>query len=367
MDDLIGKPVLIRSKTAEMTNFLNSNGSNKLTIHNTNNVNLTNISNPINNLNNNGNLTNGASNTNLMHVKFHLNKFHDKLLSKRIKKLNREEMKFRLAHQRVSNDLTSFLRECKKSTGYLNFAEQQQHQQQQIMSSSSSKRKSQCGDDSRKLMLDLDLIAASSSSSSTNYVSVLKFPKTFNFDDENQIIRELKLYSNILKDYNNNNHGNDSARTCSTESLGGGEDHLVTSKLILSSSLVDKSCDPNGIESIMKINGLTPKPIEAKRSSCCKSATLVGESRRKASLNCSSYTSSPTNSNYYYYTNNTNNNYYYNNNTTNSNVLQVKMSRITIKKQIEEKAKEFRRSSSARFSSNLRQMQMNLDAKVKQF
>lgn len=59
-----------------------------------------------------------CANQNLMHVKFHVNKFQDNLLSKRLKQLNNEEMKTRLKHQRTSNELIYFLRECQKSTGY---------------------------------------------------------------------------------------------------------------------------------------------------------------------------------------------------------------------------------------------------------
>lgn len=60
-----------------------------------------------------------VSNQNLMHVKFHANRFQDNLLSKRLQQLNSEEMKQRLRHQRTSNELIFFLRECKKTTGYL--------------------------------------------------------------------------------------------------------------------------------------------------------------------------------------------------------------------------------------------------------
>lgn len=59
------------------------------------------------------------NNHNLLHVKFHVNKFQDNLLSKRLQQLNVEEMKVRLKHQRTSNELVLFLRECQQSTGYL--------------------------------------------------------------------------------------------------------------------------------------------------------------------------------------------------------------------------------------------------------
>lgn len=39
-------------------------------------------------------------------------------MSKRLKQLNNEEMKSRLKHQRTSNELVYFLRECQKTTGY---------------------------------------------------------------------------------------------------------------------------------------------------------------------------------------------------------------------------------------------------------
>lgn len=39
-------------------------------------------------------------------------------MSKRLKQLNNEEMKSRLRHQRTSNELIYFLRECQKTTGY---------------------------------------------------------------------------------------------------------------------------------------------------------------------------------------------------------------------------------------------------------
>jgi hypothetical protein len=58
-------------------------------------------------------------NQNIIQVKMHANRFQDNLLSKRIQQLNSEEMKQRLKHQRASNELVLFLRECKKSTGYL--------------------------------------------------------------------------------------------------------------------------------------------------------------------------------------------------------------------------------------------------------
>lgn len=60
-----------------------------------------------------------SSNQNVMHVKLHVNKFHDNLLSKRLQQLNSDEMKQRLRLQRESNELIMFLRECKKTTGYL--------------------------------------------------------------------------------------------------------------------------------------------------------------------------------------------------------------------------------------------------------
>jgi hypothetical protein len=60
-----------------------------------------------------------ANNQNLLHVKFHVNKFQDNLLSKRLQQLNMEEMKQRLKHQRASNELVVFLKECQQTTGYL--------------------------------------------------------------------------------------------------------------------------------------------------------------------------------------------------------------------------------------------------------
>jgi hypothetical protein len=59
-----------------------------------------------------------GNNTNLLHVKFHSNRFQDNLLSKKLKQLNLEEMKARLKYQRTSNDLLLFLNDCQKSTGY---------------------------------------------------------------------------------------------------------------------------------------------------------------------------------------------------------------------------------------------------------
>ena len=56
---------------------------------------------------------------NLLNVKMHANKFQDNLLNKRLQQLNSDEMKQRLKHQRASNELVMFLRECKKTTGYL--------------------------------------------------------------------------------------------------------------------------------------------------------------------------------------------------------------------------------------------------------
>ena len=58
-------------------------------------------------------------NQNLLHVKFRLNKFEDNLLSKRLKQLDIDEMKWRLRSQRDSNDVTRFLRDCKSTTGYM--------------------------------------------------------------------------------------------------------------------------------------------------------------------------------------------------------------------------------------------------------
>jgi len=60
-----------------------------------------------------------VNNQNLLHVKFHVNKFQDNLLSKRLQQLNTEEMKQRLKHQRASNELVVFLKECQQTTGYL--------------------------------------------------------------------------------------------------------------------------------------------------------------------------------------------------------------------------------------------------------
>ena len=60
-----------------------------------------------------------VNNQNLLHVKFHVNKFQDNLLSKRLQQLNMEEMKLRLKHQRASNELVVFLKECQQTTGYL--------------------------------------------------------------------------------------------------------------------------------------------------------------------------------------------------------------------------------------------------------
>lgn len=57
-------------------------------------------------------------NQHLMQVKFHMNRFQDNLLTKRLQQLNSEEMKSRLKHQRTSNELILFLRECQKTTGY---------------------------------------------------------------------------------------------------------------------------------------------------------------------------------------------------------------------------------------------------------
>lgn len=55
---------------------------------------------------------------NLMHVKFHANRHQENLLCKRLEQLNIEEMKNRLKHQKTSDELIIFLRECKKTTGY---------------------------------------------------------------------------------------------------------------------------------------------------------------------------------------------------------------------------------------------------------
>lgn len=60
-----------------------------------------------------------VNNQNLLHVKFHVNKFQDNLLTKRLQQLNMEEMKLRLKHQRASNELVVFLKECQQTTGYL--------------------------------------------------------------------------------------------------------------------------------------------------------------------------------------------------------------------------------------------------------
>jgi hypothetical protein len=60
-----------------------------------------------------------VNNQNMLHVKFHVNKFQDNLLSKRLQQLNMEEMKLRLKHQRASNELVVFLKECQQTTGYL--------------------------------------------------------------------------------------------------------------------------------------------------------------------------------------------------------------------------------------------------------
>ena len=52
-------------------------------------------------------------------TKFFVNKFQDNLLSKRIRQLDNDELKSRLKHQRASNDLVMFWRDCQKSTGYM--------------------------------------------------------------------------------------------------------------------------------------------------------------------------------------------------------------------------------------------------------
>lgn len=56
--------------------------------------------------------------SNLMHVKFHSNKHQENLLSKRLEQINNEETRYRLKHQKTSDELIIFLRECKKTTGY---------------------------------------------------------------------------------------------------------------------------------------------------------------------------------------------------------------------------------------------------------
>ena len=73
----------------------------------------------VNGNNNNNGQQLVVNNQNLLHVKFHVNKFQDNLLSKRLQQLNVEEMKLRLKHQRTSNELVVFLKECQQSTGYL--------------------------------------------------------------------------------------------------------------------------------------------------------------------------------------------------------------------------------------------------------
>ena len=50
------------------------------------------------------------NNQNLLHVKFHVNKIQENLLSKRLKQLNEQEMKLRLKNQRTSNDLINLIK-----------------------------------------------------------------------------------------------------------------------------------------------------------------------------------------------------------------------------------------------------------------
>ncbi len=59
------------------------------------------------------------NNHNYLQCKFHTNKFHENLLSKRLKQLDVDEMKTRLKNQRDSNELVNFLKKCQVSTGYL--------------------------------------------------------------------------------------------------------------------------------------------------------------------------------------------------------------------------------------------------------
>lgn len=82
------------------------------------------------------------ANQNLMHVKFHVNKFQDNLLSKRLQQLNTEEMKSRLKYQRTSNELLYFLRECQKTTGY--YSKMNEYKNQMQSSTDSFESKSFC-------------------------------------------------------------------------------------------------------------------------------------------------------------------------------------------------------------------------------
>ena len=79
-------------------------------------MNLSNSALPVKTQPKSNNLNN---NHNYLQCRFHTNKFHENLLSKRLKQLDVDEMKTRLKNQRDSNELVNFLKNCQVSTGYL--------------------------------------------------------------------------------------------------------------------------------------------------------------------------------------------------------------------------------------------------------
>lgn len=103
----------------------------------------------------------------------------DNLLSKRLKQLNNEEMKSRLRHQRTSNELIYFLRECQKSTGYYSkLNELKQHQQQQHSGGSMSTRAVFDSSSLESTSFYNPKSTSSSSSSSSGHVATARRPLT---------------------------------------------------------------------------------------------------------------------------------------------------------------------------------------------
>lgn len=113
------------------------------------------------------------NNQNLLHVKFHVNKIQENLLSKRLKQLNEQEMKLRLKNQRTSNDLVNFLNDCKQSTGYLSKMKLNRNTATSTLDSLEQKS-SICSMQSKDHILESN----TSSSFDMNYISPVEEAKT---------------------------------------------------------------------------------------------------------------------------------------------------------------------------------------------
>ncbi|RNA23656.1 hypothetical protein BpHYR1_050912 [Brachionus plicatilis] len=111
---------------------------------------------------------------NLMHVKFHANKHQENLLSKRLQQLNSDEMKYRLKHQRTSDELIIFLRDCQKTTGY--FAKMKSFQSNSVFIGKNGSKKSKFESKSSLDMTNNSKVCSISQIQTSNGSKAKKFP-----------------------------------------------------------------------------------------------------------------------------------------------------------------------------------------------